>query len=130
MVWKYKIELSNSCVFNKIEKERGVVLPEELKEFITETNAGTPDQYRVMVGKDERVFGAVLCFNENEQDVDTVFLALEVIKDKNYMPFAIDPFGNYFCYSFISSTIAFWNHEEDSMLDSKMHLSEFLESMY
>ena len=35
-VWKYKIELKDSEAFSKVEKLRGIHIPEELKNFIKE----------------------------------------------------------------------------------------------
>lgn len=34
IIWKYKIDLSDASVFDKIEKERGISFPDELKRFI------------------------------------------------------------------------------------------------
>ena len=79
IIWKYKIDLSDASVFDKIEKERGISFPDELKRFISETNASTPSKYNFMAGNNERVFGAVLCFNDGKSEIDSVFTALSIM---------------------------------------------------
>lgn len=130
ITWKYMIEVSNTSVFEEIEKERRIPFPKELKEFILKTNAATPSKYNFMVGNDERVFGSVLSFNRNDSDTDSVFVALAAINDKNLIPFGIDPFGNYICYSINDNTIVFWNHETGNVVSTGDSLSDFISSLY
>ena len=130
VTWKYKIDLSDENVFEEIEKERDISFPEELKEFILETNAATPSKYNFMVGNNERVLGAVLSFNHNESDTDSAFTALSVINDNNLIPFGIDPFGNYICYSLKEKTVVFWDHETGNALSTGLSMTAFLEALY
>ena len=99
MNWKYKIDVVNQNVFSDIEKKYGIVIAEELRALILTANAATPSKYNFMLGATERVVGAILSFNEGETDTDTVYTALSTMEDKTLVPFAIDPFGNYICYS-------------------------------
>lgn len=46
-----------------------------------------------------------------EKDTDSVFTAFLIIEDHNLLPFGIDPFGNYICYSVKNGQILFWDHE-------------------
>lgn len=130
LTWKYKIELKDEKVFFQIEKERGIVIPSSIKELIRNTNASTPSKYNFLIGATEKVLGAILSFNYDESDTDTVFTALNVIKDKNLLPFAIDPFGNYICYDIPKSVVVFWNHETNTVSSTNMDLDEFLSSLY
>ena len=130
MEWKYKIDLSDENVFGVIEKERGVVLSDEFKSLIKEANAATPDKYAVVVGNTERVVGAILSFNKNEQDVDSVFTGLAVVKDNNLIPFAVDPFGNYFCLNADSDEVLYWEHESQETVSSGKKLNDFIDSLY
>lgn len=130
ITWKYKIDLANTSVFEEIEKERAVSFPEELKKFILETNAATPSEYNFMVGNNERVLGAILSFNREESDTDSVFTALAIIDDKNLIPFGIDPFGNYICYALTEKAVVFWDHETGNAAFVSMSLTDFLESLY
>ena len=128
--WKYKIEVVNTDVFSEIEKERNISFPDELKCLVLEANASTPKKYNFMNGNVEKVFGAVLSFNRDESDTDSVFAALDTVVDANLMPFGIDPFGNYICYSLNDRKIVFWDHENGEITTVADGLAAFLESLY
>ena len=128
--WKYKIDVVNPEVFAEIEKERKITFPDELKELIIEANAATPAKYNFMAGSSEKVLGAVLSFNRNETDTDSVFVALGAVTDTNLLPFGIDPFGNYICYSLSNNKVVFWDHETDGITVVSDSLSAFLDSLY
>lgn len=128
--WKYKIEVSNTDIFTEIEKERQISFPEDLKELVIEANAATPAKYNFMANTSEKALGAILSFNRNETDTDSVFTALSVISDTNLLPFGIDPFGNYICYSLSNNSIVFWDHETDDIIIVSDSLSSFLDSLY
>ena len=130
ITWKYTTKIQNKNVFSEIEKERNIEIPVELKEFISRTNSGTPSQYNFMLGNIEKVFGAVLSYNKNEAGVDSVFTALKVVKNKDLLPFGIDPFGNYICYSAKDHLIVFWDHENNEVFSTKLGLKQFIESLY
>ena len=128
--WKYKIDVANPEVFAEIEKERKITFPDDLKKLITEANAATPTKYDFMAGSNEKAFGAVMSFNRNETDTDSVFVALSAVTDTNLLPFGIDPFGNYICYSLSNNKIIFWDHETDVITVVSDSLSAFLDSLY
>ena len=128
MVWKYKIDLEDKAVFSEIEQNRGIEIPNDLKQLVSDENAATPEKYCFMVGNNERVFGSVLSFNKS--DDDTVFKALDVVQDKNLFPFGIDPFGNYICLNLKSEEVVFWDHETDRIESTGKKLKQFIESLY
>lgn len=130
MEWKYKIELADRKVFSEIEKDRGIVFPSDLKKLIIEANAATPSKYRFMVGSDERVLGSVLSFNKDDTDADTVFTAFDGITEKELIPFGIDPFGNYICYSINDKKVVFHDHETGTVSSTDKSLKEFLDALY
>lgn len=133
MEWNYKIDLVDESIFMEIGKARGITFPNALKDLIKEANGATPAQYHFMIGATEHVLGAVLSFNKDEADTDTIFTALEVVEDKDLIPFAIDPFGNYICYSLKNGAIVFWDHEnegDDGVSSTGKNLTAFLENLY
>lgn len=130
MNWKYKIDVANQNVFSDIEKKYGIVISEELRALILVANAATPSKYNFMLGTTERVLGAILSFNEGETDTDTVYTALSTMEDKSLVPFAIDPFGNYICYSNKDNKVVFWDHETSGVSSTEKGLDEFLDSLY
>jgi len=130
IIWKYKIDLLDESVFDEIGNERSITIPTELKKLIKVGNAATPSNCKFMVGVNERVLGAILSFNKGEPDTDTVFTALKTVNDRNLLPFAIDPFGNYICYDVNKSIVVFWNHETNEISSTGKDLGQFLESLY
>lgn len=130
MDWKYKIDIADPNVFFDIEKEFGVVIPEELRSLIIIANAATPSKYNFVIGDTERVLGSILSFNVGETDTDTVYTALSIMEDKTLVPFAIDPFGNYICYSNKDNKVVFWDHETGDVSSTEKGLSEFINSLY
>ena len=130
LIWKYKIDVEDANVFEKIGEKRGIIFPEDLKKFILECNAATPSKYCFMVGNNERVFGAVLSFNLNETEAESVFDVLPIIVDKNLLPFGVDPFGNYICYAVREKEIVFWDHETDKVISTGKILKDFIKELY
>ena len=130
MKWKYVLQLDSEDVFDEIAKKRKIVFPEDLKELIREANAGSPEKSLFMVKNNEKVFGAVLCFNRGVEDADSVFTALDVIEDTNLLPFAIDPAGNYICINVDSGNVIYWDHEADAVTELDMKLDGFVSSLY
>lgn len=130
LIWKYKIDVEDANVFEKIGENRGIIFPEDLKKFILECNAATPSKYCFMVGNNERVFGAVLSFNLNETEAESVFDVLPIIVDKNLIPFGVDPFGNYICYAVREKEIVFWDHETGKVISTGKILKDFIKELY
>ena len=128
--WKYKIDVAHEGVFDEIEATYGVKFGDALKAFITNHNAATPPKCRFMVGTTERIFGAVLSVNKNEPSVDSIYTALDVFKGKDLIPFAIDPFGNYICYSSATDTVVYCDCESDAIWSTELKLSDFIASLY
>lgn len=126
--WKYISKLTDEKVFENIEEKYNLQIPEEIIKLIKTANGGSPDKERILIGKTERVFGGLLSFNEG--DPDNVYTALDSIEYKNFLPFAVDPFGNYFCYHVKKHEVYFWAHEENRMKGSGYNLKEFLENLY
>ena len=128
--WKYKIDVECECVFEEIESKYGIKFNGELKSFIIEHNAATPEKYHFIAGTKERVFGAVLSVNNGEADTDSIYTALESVTDKEIIPFAIDPFGNYICYSENEKSVVYWNHETETKTSTGLDLNDFISSLY
>lgn len=130
ITWKYKIDLKDKAVFEKIEKNRGIIIPDDLKMLIEQANAATPSLYKYMLGSTEKTLGAILSFNKDDEDVDLVYTALNDIDEKNYFPFGIDAFGDYICLDLTDDTVTLWSHEENKFYRTNKTLKEFLDSLY
>lgn len=128
--WKYKIDLKTNGVFDSISKKYGISFPEELKQFIIERNAASPDNDCVDINGVEHVYTETLSFNENDTEGTLVFPIMDLFDVKKVIPFARDPFGNYFCFSLEKGTIIYYEHEEQTYEDSGLNLSEFLQNLH
>lgn len=130
MEWKYKINLNDENIFLKVSELAGTECPDGLKELICEANGASPGNPYILIDGKERILGAILSFNEDEHEAEDVFTALDIIGKKQKIPFAVDPFGNYYCYSGETQTVMYWEHEENKFVDTGMSLQEFLDNLY
>lgn len=128
--WKYKIELDSDGVFEKMESALNEKIPEDLKRFVREHNAATPSAHKFMDGNSERVFGAVLDFNDKDTGTDLAIVAMKSVGDNTLLPFAIDPFGNYICLDLENQVVLFWDHETNDRTRVSETLDSFLDSLY
>lgn len=93
-------------------------------------NGATPSKTKFMLKVDEKILGAILSFNSGEVDADSFETAMNIGFEKNIVPFGIDPFGNYICYSVSDGTIVFFDHEENSITHISDSLKEFIGMLY
>lgn len=127
--WKYKIDLVDNAL-SEMSNKYQVIIPDDLKNLLKIANAATPSKTRFMLKVDEKVFGAVLSFNQNEKEADSFESAMNIGFEKNIVPFGIDPFGNYICYNTDNGSIMFFDHEEDNLVEIASTLEEFLNKLY
>ena len=130
IIWSFKIDLKTLDVFDSISEKYGFEFPQDLRNFIIENNAASPDANCVDIHGVERVYDETLSFNTEEDEVTTFYSIADVVDIQKYIPFALDPFGNLFCYSITKGTIAFYEHEEDDMVDTDLDLNAFLNSLH
>ena len=128
MKWQYVSNIQDENVFKQVSDEYKLEIPSDFITFIKKYNAGTPEKCHIKINGVERIVGAVLSYNKGEADVDSAFLALDVLKDKNLLPFAVDPFGNYFCVK--DGKVVFWRHEEMLIDETNISIKDFEKVLY
>ena len=128
VIWDFKIEIKDNKIFDKIAEQYKVDFPMELKDFIIQNNAASPDKGCVVINGVERVYEATLSFNEDDVEATTFESAMKSIGRFDYLPFAQDPFGNYFCHKISNGTISYYDQDEDTFSDSEYSLEEFIEN--
>lgn len=128
--WSFKIELTDKKVFDKYEKQFGIIIPQDMRQFIIENNAANPSLNLVMLDGIERVLDSVLSFNEKEDDAVTFAQIFRTLKNVNNIPFAMDPFGNVFCYNTIDNVVVFYNHEVNRFERTNMGFKKFISSLH
>lgn len=127
--WKYKIELEKNAL-TEIAEKYNIAIPDDLSELLKMANAATPSKTKFMLKVNEKILGAILSFNPNEEEADSFDTAMSIDFNKNIVPFGIDPFGNYICYDTNDGSIVFFDHEEDSIEKISENLETFLENLY
>ena len=127
--WKYKIELEKNAL-TEIAEKYNIAIPDDLSKLLKMANAATPSKTKFMLKVNEKILGAILSFNPNEEEADSFDTAMSIDFNKNIVPFGIDPFGNYICYDTNDGSIVFFDHEEDSIEKISENLETFLENLY
>ena len=129
LTWKYVIEVTSTTVFEDFKKRYSIDVPDDMQALILKANAGTPSKIKIKAdnGK-ERILGAILSFNED--DDDNVYTAMEIEHNKRYLPFAVDPFGNYFYQGLFFGDIIFVDHETEEVSKISDSLENMLNELY
>lgn len=128
-IWKYVIALTDETVFDQFYQTYHIEVPEDLQELVRKANAGTPSKYCVKVADcGERVFGALLSYNK--EDDDNVYMAMEMNQSRRHIPFAVDPYGNFFYENLLSGDIFWINHENGKIVQVADSLTDLLENLY
>lgn len=127
--WKYKIDLVDDAIY-RMSNKYGVIIPDDLVKLLEVANGATPSKSKFMLKVDEKLLGAILSFNPDEHEADSFETAMIIDFDKNILPFAVDPFGNYICYNVNDGTIVFFDHEENSISIIATSLKDFMSMLY
>lgn len=126
--WDFVVPVDEK-VFEEFKKKYDIEVPDDLQKLVLEANAGNPEPNCVTdENGSERVLGAVLSYSDKVRT--TVFKALKRIPGKKYIPFAVDPFGNYFCENLLLGDVVFYDHETDEFVKIADSLDEMLRSIH
>ena len=86
---------------------------------------------RLMAENGVQIYNSsVLSFNEKEDDAVTFAQIFRTLKNVNNIPFAMDPFGNVFCYNTIDNVVVFYNHEVNRFERTNMGFKKFISSLH
>lgn len=129
-VWRFKIDIRDELIFQKLGKNMGVEFPKELSSLILENNAASPDKNRIIIKDIERVLDSLLSFNETEIDAMTFNSAFQAVDNNLLIPFAMDPFGNFFCYMLDKNMVGYYDHEEQIIEETEYSLKQFIKNLY
>ena len=119
----------NEEVFDEVENQYGIKLPEDIKKIFLSSNNGRPSVYVFdSPNAKEHVLKKLLSFNK--EDIENVYEAKTVVDndDKSLFPLANDPSGNLICLK--ESKIVYWHHETGEVEFLANTFTEFLESLY
>lgn len=129
--WKYVKSLKNGNAVDEFEKQNNICFPQDLKDFILKNNGRRPHKMTIdTADTKKRVFKSLLSFNRD--DKETIFTMYPVIQKENpeLIPFASDPFGNFYCVHKKDKKIILWLHETAKTEFVAASFSELLEKLY
>lgn len=116
-VWRFEKAPATDRVLEQIEKQFAITLPTTYKKLVKLHNGGRPHPNVVKSDEHtERVIKTFLTVHPTKGGLRDVHDWLNDQLPEKCIPFASDPFGNYFCFHYGKATeepsIIFWNHEQ------------------
>jgi hypothetical protein len=123
---KYVKQLKDENSISVFARNNGIDFSCEFVEFIKHNNGGRPIKNEVeLENGSEKVVNNFLSFNE--EDKENVYKARCRIEDKNLIPFANDPAGNYYCLK--GDKVVFYSHEDEAVVNVAESFGDFLEKL-
>ena len=127
ITWLFASQVARAVV-EKVAKENGFTLPEDLIQLVLKGNNGTPSKKKFDSehGR-EHMVKTILSYIP--EDIENVYDAIDVLRESCYRlyPIANDPAGNLICLS--PKGIVLWNHETDEVDFIAKTVTLFLESL-
>lgn len=117
--WRFVKEPVTETILLDLEKHLKVSLPRAYRQLVKEVNGGRPSR-KVVALSDGRELVVKSFLNMDPAAKGGVLDVKGWLKDilpDNVVPFANDPFGNYFCFKYKRLTrkaelkVYYWNHE-------------------
>lgn len=114
--WKFEKAVATDRVLAQLETHFHISLPEAYKQLVKQHNGARPRQnvLKFLDGK-ERVVKTFLTVHLTKGGIKDVSEWLKSQLPDELLPFASDPFGNYFCFHYrkpnTEPSISFWHHE-------------------
>ena len=118
-VWRFEKAPATDRVLDQIEKQFAITLPTTYKNLVKLHNGGRPRPHVLLTDDDgaERVIKTFLTVHPTKGGIRDVYDWLKDQLPEKCIPFASDPFGNYFCFHYGKATdkpvIIFWDHEQN-----------------
>lgn len=130
--WFWRKELVDTGVITELEELKNAKISTELRDLIYQGNAGTPLKHYYKLNGKQYSFGAMLSFNkyEKEKHIETIFMALDEVKDESLLPFAIDEYSDYLCVKLEDGGVVRYNHKTHEYVPVSTGLTEFMSKLY
>ncbi len=137
LTWKYVKPLEDNDAVANFADKNGLKLPQDIISCIKQNNGGRPNKkmFDTEVSKG-RLIKSLLSFNK--RDLETIYDIFNMLKNenpvpianKNLVPIASDPGGNYICYNTINQNIVLWLHETNATENIADSFTAFLKALY
>ncbi|OIJ20741.1 hypothetical protein BKP45_08045 [Anaerobacillus alkalidiazotrophicus] len=129
--WKFEKPVATDRVLKQLENDLKVTLPFSYQQLVKQHNGARPRPNVIKTSNgNDRVVKTFLTVHPTKGGVKDVSEWLVNQLPKDMIPFANDPFGNYFCFNYETSrkepTIVFWSHEKQQVESLANCFEEFL----
>lgn len=132
MEWKYVKKLMSADLIADFESTAGYCFCDAFRNCVLLNNGGRPSKRCFDTDKAKgREIKSLLSFNK--EDRETVWKIFEWSKTElanQFIPFAIDNFGNLICFDNINSKVVFLNHEDQSTECIADNFETFINELY
>ncbi|SMO63818.1 SMI1/KNR4 family protein [Melghirimyces algeriensis] len=117
--WKSSNKTATDTEIQIVEKELDIRFPQDFVLCVKKNNGGCPEPNVINIKGSGEVFRQLLDFHHDQPMYiveEAEDLQIEGLSER-IIPFANDPFGNYFCFDYRESesnpAIVFYDHETD-----------------
>ena len=135
ITWKYTGPVVTEKDIDDVERELAVRLPNDYIKCVRHNNGARPfPNVLDLQDRPQAIFHELLLFGGNKKNsIVSVRKAMVSIIGPRNIPFATDPFGNLFCFSYATlnkSSIVFWDHEKNSIQKICKTFTDLLSMLY
>lgn len=131
--WKYTEKEFDRNEINNFQKHHNIKFPQEYLAMLDVANGASPEKN--ILKKDSQEF-VVSYFFSWSKGSDINFIEnnsfFHEIHSQEVIPFANDPFGNFFCFFYGNNdtpSIVFWEHEQDSIVELSTNFCDFITAL-
>ena len=135
LTWKYGNQLNKSFDFGEIENSMKLKLPDDFKQCVLSHNGArpTPNAIKMQSGEIFVINRLLPADLESKNNIVNIARNLNSEGTIQLVPFGVDSFGNYFCFSYegtVLNSVVFYEHESSSLpVRICDNFTEFLENL-
>lgn len=132
MEWKYVKPLESIGAVDDFEKAVGYTFSEDFKKCVQMNNGGRPSKRSFCTrSRREHTLKSFLSFNKSDRE--TVWKMYDwnsELLNNQFIPFAIDNFGNLICFDKRTGSVNFLDHETSEADFISKDFSDFMAALY
>ena len=131
--FKYIVKVKDKKAIEKFEKLIGFKLPVSLSNVLLKNNYGYP--VNNSFAKDSLSFSIKCLLSLNDDDDENIFDFFEASREEvdeigfNFIPFAIDNYGNSICFIQDTNFVIYIDDETLEVFNTKMVIEEFFDNL-
>lgn len=130
--WKYVKPLDSNRMIQLFEKYVDYRFPASFKNVVSCCNGGRPQRCTFDTGKQTgRIFKSLLSFDKDDRETIWKICPSNLeLRLRGYVPFGLDPFGNWLCFNVDTDAVVFVDHEAMNVEPVADSFDQFLATLY